>query len=66
MHKKLFRSAVNRKLCGICGGLAEYFDVDPTLIRFAFVGLFFIFPPLIFLYLVGCFIIPLSDYHHLP
>lgn len=30
--KKLYRSS-NRILAGVCGGIAEYFDVDPTLIR---------------------------------
>ena len=33
MHKKLYRSRTNRKIAGVCGGLAEYFDVDPTIIR---------------------------------
>ena len=30
--KKLTKSS-NRKLCGVCGGIAEYFDIDPTVIR---------------------------------
>lgn len=33
--KKLYRSKTNRKLCGVCGGLGEYLDTDPTLIRLA-------------------------------
>ena len=33
MDKKLTRSINDKKLSGVCGGLAEYFDVDPTLIR---------------------------------
>lgn len=33
MEKKLYRSKSNRKLVGVCGGIAEYFSVDPTLIR---------------------------------
>lgn len=33
MKKQLFRSAANRMLCGVCGGIGEYFDIDPTLIR---------------------------------
>lgn len=32
-HKKLYRSTTNKTIAGICGGLGEYFDVDPTLIR---------------------------------
>lgn len=31
--KKLYRSNTNRKLCGVCGGFAEYFDLDPTIMR---------------------------------
>jgi Putative stress-responsive transcriptional regulator len=31
--KKLYRSSTNKKLFGVCGGLAEYFDVDPTVVR---------------------------------
>lgn len=35
--KRLTRSRTNRKIAGVCGGLAEYFDVDPTVIRVVFV-----------------------------
>lgn len=31
--KRLYRSLSNRMLCGVCGGLGEYFNIDPTLIR---------------------------------
>jgi phage shock protein C len=33
MTKRLYRSQKDRKIAGVCGGLGEYFDVDPTLIR---------------------------------
>ncbi|VVB70295.1 PspC domain protein [uncultured archaeon] len=33
MAKRLFRSEKNRKIAGVCGGIAEYFDIDPILIR---------------------------------
>lgn len=32
-QKKLYRSDTDKMLCGVCGGIAEYFDVDTTLIR---------------------------------
>lgn len=32
-NKKLYRSETDKKLCGVCGGLAEYFNIDPTIIR---------------------------------
>lgn len=31
--KKLCRSATNKKICGVCGGLGEYFDIEPSIIR---------------------------------
>lgn len=37
--KKLYRSRSNRMICGICGGLAEYFNVDATVIRLVLVFL---------------------------
>ena len=36
-EKKLYRSKASRMLCGVCGGIGEYFNIDPTLIRLAFV-----------------------------
>ena len=35
--KKLYRSESNRMIAGVCGGIAEYFDIDPTLVRLGFV-----------------------------
>lgn len=35
--KKLCKSYKNRKICGVCGGIAEYLNADPTLIRLGFV-----------------------------
>lgn len=35
--KKLYKSATDKKIAGVCGGIAEYFDVDATLIRLAWV-----------------------------
>ena len=37
MHKKLYKSTREKMLGGVAGGLAEYFDVDPTIIRLVFV-----------------------------
>ena len=33
--KRLYRRESNRMLCGVCAGIAEYFNLDPTLIRLA-------------------------------
>ena len=35
--KKLYKIRDGKKLCGVCGGIAEYFDLDPTLIRILWV-----------------------------
>ena len=37
MKKRLYKSNTDKKLCGVCGGIAEYFEVDPTVIRLAWV-----------------------------
>ena len=39
--KRLYRSLIDRKIAGVAGGLAEYFDTDPLLLRLAFVILAF-------------------------
>ena len=33
--KRLYRSETNQMLCGVCAGIAEYFGIDPTLVRLA-------------------------------
>lgn len=37
MKKKLYRSNTDKQLDGVCGGIAEYFNVDSTIVRLAFV-----------------------------
>lgn len=37
MNKKLYRSEADKKIAGVCGGIAEYFDLDPTLVRLGWV-----------------------------
>ena len=37
MSKRLYRSNENKMLAGVCGGIAEYFDIDPTLVRLGWV-----------------------------
>lgn len=37
MAKKLYLSATDKKISGVCGGIAEYFDLDPTLVRLGWV-----------------------------
>lgn len=35
--KRLYRSRSQRMICGVCGGIAEYFNIDPTIIRLVWV-----------------------------
>ena len=37
MNKRLYKSRENRMLGGVCGGIAEYFGIDPTLVRLGWV-----------------------------
>ena len=57
--KRLFRSRTNRMLGGVCGGIAEFFVLDPTLVRLAFVlGTILGFGALVFVYLAMLIIVP--------
>lgn len=40
-RKQLYKSFSNRKICGVCGGIGEYFNIDPTVIRLIWIILSF-------------------------
>jgi phage shock protein C len=56
--RKLYRSRTNRQVAGVCGGLAEYFSIDATLIRVLFVVLAVLGGSGIVLYLALWIIVP--------
>lgn len=59
MNRKIFKSRDNVLVDGVLGGIAEYFDVDPTLVRLAFVfGLIFLSIDFILFYIFAAIIIP--------
>jgi phage shock protein C len=60
--KKLYRSQNNRRIAGVCGGLGETYDIDPTLLRLLFVFLTLISGvlPMVVVYIVGWIIIPVK------
>ncbi|MHB1340627.1 MAG: PspC domain-containing protein [Coriobacteriia bacterium] len=61
MEKKLYRSRTDRMVAGVCGGLAEYFDVDPTLVRVGVVLVALLTQGGIFLaYLIMAIVVPES------
>ena len=59
-NKRLYRSSTNKVFAGICGGLGEYFDIDPTVVRIVWllVVIFTGFFPGVLAYIVAIFIIP--------
>jgi len=58
--KRLYRSTSNRVLGGICGGVWEYFDIDPTVVRLIWIiiVIFTGFVPGILAYIIALFVIP--------
>lgn len=60
--KLLMRSSTHKDIGGVCAGFAEYFGVDPTLVRIAWVliTLFFAIVPGILGYLIAWYMIPLA------
>ena len=63
--KKLFRSS-NRIFAGVCGGIAEYFDLDPTLIRVVYVILSMFSAGFTRLLVYIMLMILMPNYDHLP
>lgn len=62
--KRLYRSRKDRILGGVCGGIAEYFVVDPVIVRLLWVvGTLFTMLLGIVIYLIACFIIPEEPKH---
>lgn len=59
--KKLYRSEENKMLAGVCGGIAEYFGVDPTLIRLAWVVFSLLGGSGLLAYILAAIIIPRDD-----
>lgn len=58
--KKLYRSRENKVLAGVCGGIGEYFEIDPVIIRLIWIVLTMIWGFGFFLYIIAIFLIPLE------
>ncbi len=56
--KRLYKSKTDRKICGVCGGIAEYLNVDPTLIRLAWAVLICFAGAGILAYILAALILP--------
>lgn len=66
MERRLYRSETDRMLSGVCGGLAEYFDIDPVLVRLVFALFVFAGGAGILAYLVLAIIVPVRSKVGLP
>lgn len=63
MAKRLYRSLNQKMLGGVCGGLAEYFDMDVSLVRLIFVGICLVTAllPMFLFYLIAWIVIPAAE-----
>lgn len=59
--KRLYRSKKDRMICGVCDGIANYFNIDPTLVRLAFVLIAMGAGSGILAYIIAAIIIPDED-----
>ena len=60
-YKKLYRSRKERMIAGVCGGLAEYFAIDPTWVRIIFILFFLLGGAALLIYLVLWLLVPSAD-----
>lgn len=56
--KKLYKSKYDRKICGVCGGIAEYLNIDATWVRLAWAALICFFGTGILAYILAALIMP--------
>ena len=57
--KKLYRSETDRKIAGVCGGIAEYFGIDSTIVRLLWVFVSLWFGAGLIAYLIAALVIPM-------
>ena len=58
MDRRLYKSNENKMIDGVCGGLAEYFDIDPTLVRLGWVLFSALGGSGILAYIIAAIVIP--------
>ncbi len=56
--KRIYRSRENFILAGVCGGLAEFLDIDSTIVRLVFIALTFFQGPGLIIYIIMAIIVP--------
>lgn len=58
--KRLYRSRTDSKIAGVCGGLGEYFNIDPVWVRLLFVLFFFAGGSALLVYIICWLVVPLQ------
>ncbi|MCX7904447.1 MAG: PspC domain-containing protein [Caloramator sp.] len=58
MEKRLYRSRTDRMIAGVCGGIAKYFDMDPTIVRLLWVLIVMLGGSGILAYIICWIVIP--------
>ncbi len=58
MNKRLYRSRKSRMIAGVCGGIGEYFDIDPTIVRLAWVVFTLVWGAGLLAYIIAWIIVP--------
>lgn len=58
MEKKLYKSVTDKKIAGVCGGVAAYFGIDSTLVRLAWVAFCLLGGSGILLYIIALLVMP--------
>ncbi len=56
--KRLYKSQTDKKLCGVCGGFAEYLNIDPTIIRLIWAVLVLVVGTGVLAYIIAALVMP--------
>lgn len=56
--KKLRKSSTDKKICGVCGGIAEYFGMDSTIVRLIWAILIVCFGTGLWIYIIAALVMP--------
>lgn len=59
--KKLYKSNRQKMVAGVCGGIAEYFDIDPTLVRLGLLAFCLLGGSGLLVYIIAAIVIPSAD-----
>jgi len=66
MSKRLYRSVTDVKIAGVCAGIADYFEVDPTMVRLAWVVFFLAGGSGLLAYIIAWIFVPQASHPHGP